>query len=163
MNKVIKRTIAIFILFFTALSLSCSDSTTAPNTGSISGTVTFVGNWPSTGEVQVSVYQLLDAPFIPTGPPEQATDALATTTSYDFKFEGLDKTSYAAIFVGWRDPANPAGARLLGVYWANSDSVGISSQTGLPVQQPSSVTIDDNNVDVSGINITANLNLAPQP
>lgn len=163
MNNVIKKTLAIVILLLFLLSLSCSDSTTAPNTGSISGTVTFVGNWPSTGEVQVSVYQSLQAPFIPTGPPEQATDALATTTSYDFKFEGLDKTSYAAVFVGWRDPANPAAARLLGMFWANTDSVGISLQTGLPLQQPSTVTIDDNNIDVSGINITANLNLAPQP
>lgn len=163
MNKVIKRTVAILILISIALVLSCSDSTTAPNTGSISGTVTFVGNWPSTGEVQVSVYQSLQAPFIPTGPPEQATDALTATTSYNFNFEGLDKTSYAAIFVGWRDPANPAAARLLGMYWANTDSVGINPQTGLPLQQPTPVTIDDNNIDVTGINITANLNLAPQP
>lgn len=150
------------LLWFSA----CSDDSTAPeeipDTGSVSGTVTFTGTWPSTGEIQVSIYTGLNPPYIPMGPPEQASDVIAAnTTSYAYKFEGLEKTTYSAVFVSWRDPSNPAASRLLGMYWTDPNASGIDSMTGLPQTAPSTITIDNDHIDVTGINITADLDLAP--
>lgn len=165
LNKKLRTVPATLVLFFLIILAACDNSNEPepiPDTGSISGTVTFVGTWPASGNIQVSVYQTLAPPFVPTGPPEQATDPIAAnTTTYNFKFEGLEKTTYAAVFVGWRDPANPAASRLLGMYWAYPDSVGINPQNGLPLEQPRAITIDDDHIEVTNINIKADLNLAP--
>ncbi|MBI4720210.1 MAG: hypothetical protein HY770_03105 [Chitinivibrionia bacterium] len=131
-------------------------------TGSVAGKVTFQGSWPSTGEVQVSIYSNLTAPYIPMGPPDAATDPITSGSSeYNYIIAGLDKGVYTAIYVGWRDPANPAGARLLGMYWVYEDSVGISASSGLPVAAPSSVTISSTSLNHTGLDIKADLDLAP--
>lgn len=153
------------------LSLAgCSDDdngTNVPDTGSISGTVTFVGTWPDSGDVQISLYRELAETqipglgtyWIPNGPPEQATDPLpAGTTTYNFKFEGLEKTTYAAVFVGWRDPSNPTGAKVLGMYWEHPDSVG-ANMFGLPVVKPSTITVDNDHIDITNLKIKANLDI----
>ena len=144
---------------------ACSDDDpVVPATGSVAGKVTFVGTWPTTGEVQVSIFTSTFAPpptYIPMGPPEAATDPiLSGLTEFDYSIPGLDKGDYTVIYVGWRDPQNPAGARLLGVYWAMADSIGIGG-TGAPAVTPTPVTINNSTLNYTGLNIKADLDLAP--
>ena len=160
-----KRFLTILLLAMTVTFIACESSTEPgeeqPDTGTITGTITFDGAWPATGDVQISIYGDLSAPFVPTGPPEQASEPIASGSStYEYTFEGLAKSTYAAIYVSWRDPANPAGTKLLGMYWTDASSSGISTMTGLPVQPPTSVTIDDNTLEITDLNITADLTLA---
>lgn len=135
----------------------------ARTTGTVSGTVTFQGNWPTTGDVQISVYTNLSPPWVPMGPPETQTEPITgSPATYDYKFEGLDKASYSAVFVGWRDPANPMGAMLIGMYWLHPDSVGVADVGGgcvLPSEQPTGFVIEDGHLDHTGFDITADLDL----
>ena len=108
----------------------------------------------------------LDNNFAPTGAPAGATEAISQTGSFSFSFEGLSDGTYQALYVGWRDPNNPAGARLLGMYWNNPDSSGImeipvgpgATVTG-PVQPPQTITISETNRTVSDLVITGDLDL----
>ncbi|MCK5380752.1 MAG: hypothetical protein KAJ81_04725 [Candidatus Latescibacteria bacterium] len=124
--------------------------------GEVSGTVTFTGTWPTTGDVQVSIW----ASFPPAGPPAGATDPLASGDVVAYKIEGLNKGTYAAITVGWRDPTNPAGAKILGIYWAETDSLGVNA-VGAPTATAVSIEISDAQMDWSAIDMTANLDIAP--
>ena len=85
------------------------------NTGSVSGTVTFTGTWPVSGNVQVAVYAALP----PTGPPDGYTNPLNPATDYpthDYKIAGLDPGNYAGVIVSWRDPSNPLSSKIIGQY-----------------------------------------------
>ncbi len=160
-----RKFLTILLLAMAATFIACESSTEPedeqPDTGTVTGTINFDGTWPANGDVQISIYGDLNAPYVPTGPPEQASDPIASGSgTYDFTFEGLAKSTYSAIYVSWRDPANPAGTKLLGMYWTTSDSSGINGITGLPVQPPTEVTIDDNTLEVTGLTITADLDLA---
>ncbi|MDZ7269299.1 MAG: hypothetical protein ONB48_17945 [candidate division KSB1 bacterium] len=128
--------------------------------GSVAGTVTFVGNWPARGEIQVSIW----ASWPPAGPPSAATLPISQTTTYNYKIEGLNRGTYKAITVGWRDPANPAGARVLGIYIndPNNSGVAIDATTGRPTYAtPTAIEISDAKMDHTGLNIKADLAFAP--
>jgi hypothetical protein len=141
-----------------------SNPTDGGGAGSVSGKVTFVGGpWPATGEVQVSIYSSLTPPdYAPTGPPDAFTNPIAPTIEYNYRLDGLDNGSYAGVLVSWRDPANPSGARMLGLYWIYPDSVAIEPG-GLAAKAPGPTTIVINSTNPShpGLDITADLDLAP--
>lgn len=85
------------------------------NTGSVSGTITFTGTWPATGDVQVAVYSSLP----PAGPPDGFTNPLNPATdypTYDFTIAGLDPGTYDGIVVTWRDPGNVLSSEVIGEY-----------------------------------------------
>jgi hypothetical protein len=128
--------------------------------GEISGKVNFVGNWPATGEVQVSLW----ASWPPAGPPAAATPAFTQVTtpqSVSYRIQCLAKNTYQMLTVGWRDPANPAGAKVLGIYWAQSDSLAVDA-TGAPIAgiQPLPIQISDTQLNLKNIDIKANLSIA---
>ncbi len=133
--------------------------TPAQQYGSVSGTVTFVGNWPATGEVQISIWPS----WPPAGPPSAATLPIAKTTTYKYKIEGLNRGIYKAITAGWRDPANPAGARVLGIYINDPNNSGVSiDANGRPTYAtPTPVEIADGKMDHTGLDIKADLAFAP--
>jgi len=139
----------------------------APTTGSVQGTVNFVGTWPATGEVQVSIYSgLNNPPWVPMGAPDGFTDPVAgDPASYSYTISGLDFATYSAIYVSWRDPLNPMGATLIGMYWTNPDSVGVALDSGsgfvLPVEEPSDVTLSVSDHEKTNLTIKADLDLIP--
>ncbi len=153
--------IAMCVILSSFLILNCDkddNSVDSEQFGSISGTVTFVGTWPSTGEIQVSIW----TSWPPQGPPAAATDPLTQGQSKTYKIEGLTKGTYPVVTAGWRDPANPAGAKVLGVYWSMTDSVGVdSSGNVLPSVQPTPIVISDDQLNHSNIDIKANLDIVP--
>ncbi|HEX5131661.1 MAG TPA: hypothetical protein VFX92_04140 [Candidatus Krumholzibacteria bacterium] len=132
------------------------------DTGSIAGTVTFVGTWPAAGNIQVSAYSFIRIPpGVPTGPPDGFTDPVTPAMSYDYQIDGLEVGTYAAVFVGWRDPANPSGARVIGTYWTYIDSVGVAGDPPAPVAPGSKgFTVKKNEV-TGGIDVVADLSLIP--
>lgn len=145
-----------------AMIAACSDDPAGPATGRVAGTITFQGAWPTTGDVQVSIYSNLAPPYVPMGPPDAFTDPIQPgSMTFDYNMAGLDPGDYTALYVSWRDPVNPAGARLLGMYWAFADSVGISSTNGLPVVAPASILITDGSLYHLELDIQADLDLAP--
>lgn len=164
------------IFFFLAIATvlvcaiaSCEDDSTTivPGGSSVKGTVTFLnsGSWPSTGDVQVSIYATLPGNFIPNGPPDDFTDPITPGVGvYSYEFVGLDAGTYAAIYVSWRDPANPSGATLLGMYWTYIDSLGVAQSGPYVVPKapgPKSVTISSSNLNVNDLDIVADINLVP--
>ncbi len=135
---------------------ACEDDPAAPTTGSVAGTVAFEGaTWPSTGDIQVSLW----ANFPPMGAPDAFTEPIAQTTSYDYRFDGLPPGTYAAVLVGWRDPALPPGNDVtIGFYWAYVDSVAVDD-SGVPQGPPLPVNVSAG--AVGDADITANLDAVP--
>ncbi len=137
-----------------------------PTTGKVSGTVTFTGTWPVTGEVQVSIYSTLPPPFyVPMGPPDAFSNPIAgSPATYDYELSGLDFGDYAGIYVSWRDPANPSSAKLLGMYWIYVDSLGIvdgGPYDGTPkAPYPTPVPLNSANANRANLDILADLNLS---
>lgn len=137
---------------------ACDDDDDAPttptNTGSISGTVTFVGNWPASGNVQISLFST----FPPMGPPDAFTDPIPQGATYDFRLDGIEPGTYAALVVGWRDDAlpPPANATCNGMYWIYPDSVGIAANCVPDAPGPSPVTVVKG-VVLQNLDMTADL------
>jgi len=125
--------------------------------GAISGKVNFVGAWPSKGDVQVSLW----ATWPPAGPPAYATAAFTPgSMSPSYKIQCIAQKTYPVLTVGWRDPANPAGAKVLGIYWAQNDSLAVDgSGRTLSGVQPLPITISENKLNWSNVNIKANLGI----
>lgn len=125
------------------------------NLGEVAGTVNFVGTWPATGDVQVSLWQT----WPPAGPPTAASAVFTRDiASQSYRIQCLAKGTYSVLTVGWRDPANPMGAKVLGIYWAQADSLGVDA-TGTPTAPPLPIEISDAKLNWSGVNIKANLDV----
>jgi hypothetical protein len=128
--------------------------------GEIAGNINFVGTWPANGDVQVSLW----ATWPPAGPPAAASTAftpIIAPQSVSYKLQCLNKGTYPVLTVGWRDPANPQGAKVLGIYWAQSDSLAVDN-TGnvLSGVQPLPIIVSDSKLNWSSVNIKANLSIA---
>jgi hypothetical protein len=157
------------ILAFLALAAmlvfvgGCSDDDNPANTptlGTVSGRVTFAGNWPATGNVQVSLFDVWPA----TRAPYQASAVIpANSSTYDFKFEGLGKNSYPALVVGWRNPADPnpaTASRVLGIYINDATKTGITVTTGQPAYDtPVPIVISDAKMVWTGVDLRGDLSL----
>ena len=146
---------------------SCGDdSSTNVVTGSVSGTVTFQGTWPSTGHVQVSIFSNLSPPdYAPGGPPDGFTTPIApNSTTYAYRIAGLDPGHYSAIYVGWRDAANPSGAVMIGVYWMYADSLGVVQSGPKVVPKtpgPAPIHLAEPSLNPDSLDIVADLDLTP--
>lgn len=121
MERVFSRraVVALAAISLTFLVACGGDDSTSPgdpsNTGSISGTVTFTGTWPASGDVQVAVYSSLP----PTGPPDGYTNPLNGATdypTYTYTISGLDPGTYDGVIVVWRDPSDVLSSKEIGIY-----------------------------------------------
>jgi len=145
--------------------LACSDdSSRPPGPGSVAGRVTFIGTWPATGDVQVSVYSSLKAPaYRPTGAPDAFTNPiLSGTMEFDYELPGLDIGTYTGVLVSWRVPSNPSGAKIIGAYWFDPDSVAANA-TGDTIRTPgpTAIRITTSDPKHTGLDIKADLDIAP--
>ena len=98
MKQITRITLASFFL----IMVSCEDNNTNEEVlaefGSISGTVTFSGSWPDSGEVLIT----LDTSYPPQGPPAAFSYITSDDISngvYNYNFSDLSFRSYEAITV----------------------------------------------------------------
>ena len=98
MKQITRITLASFFL----IMVSCEDNNTNEEVlaefGSISGTVTFSGSWPDSGEVLIT----LDTSYPPQGPPAAFSYITSDDISngvYNYNFSDLSFRSYDAITV----------------------------------------------------------------
>ena len=107
----------IFTLFLTT---GCENDspTAAPESATISGIITFTGDWPTVDTVAVS----LSSNWPPQGAPAASLEITSSDLSngtYTYTFENITFGSYACIAVSWQDPNDPNPAtnqHTLGAY-----------------------------------------------
>lgn len=97
-----KHITRIILASFFLIMVSCEDNNTNEEVlaefGSISGTVTFSGSWPDSGEVLIT----LDTSYPPQGPPAAFSYITSDDISngvYNYNFSDLSFRSYEAITV----------------------------------------------------------------
>tara|TARA_B100000427_G_C15517486_1_gene598808 strand:+ start:3401 stop:3823 length:423 start_codon:yes stop_codon:yes gene_type:complete len=97
-----KHITRIILASFFLIMVSCEDNNTNEEVlaefGSISGTVTFSGSWPDSGEVLIT----LDTSYPPQGPPagfSYITNDDISNGVYNYNFSDLSFRSYEAITV----------------------------------------------------------------
>ena len=143
------------------LTTGCENSTgpTTPEDATISGTITFSGDWPSTGTIEVSAMEIWDYNLESfTGVPEKLKVILqsdVTTNTYVYSLDMLPFKTYNAIIVTWLDPADSVHATMYhtlgaygGVYPFFSAHYGVD---------PTPVTVSDTLYELTTININADL------
>jgi hypothetical protein len=131
---------SLLILSLTSVMLittACEDekAETLPENATISGTITYSGDWPSTGTVYLSVQNTwypVDAPYATT----TISESDVTANAYAYSFTEVAFGTYAAISVSWLDPddTNPAtNQHIIGVYggtaaayFSDADSITVS-------------------------------------
>ena len=144
------RSILFFITGILMFS-SCESSTeSAPESASILGTVNFSGDWPSEGNVFIS----LQASWPPTGggAPYGVGEISGPVESFEYEFDEVAFGTYGAITVSWLDPndQNPAtNQHVIGAY-------GGSIQAGF--MDATSMTFSEDDHELKGSNITADFN-----
>ena len=117
--------------------------------GSVSGTVTFVGEPPEgDSEIQVSLFSTVDEKGSPTGPPDYFSEPFKEFKgTVPYKISGVSFGTYKLIAVGWERPDSPPGTPevVLGMY-------GFAPPNDM---QPDSITLSEEQPDVTGIDIIA--------
>jgi hypothetical protein len=106
----------LLVLAGAGLLAGCSDSDDTGNGSSLAtlrGTVTLHGNWPTEGNIQVSLFSTwhsnLPVNIAPQGPPDFHTAALgspnpaATVHQVAFEIPDINPGSYPSLVVGWRN------------------------------------------------------------
>ena len=152
--KIKMITMTIFALF---LTIGCDDSptgNTTPESATISGIITFTGNWPTEGSVAVS----LSSNWPPQGAPAASSEITSTDLSngtYTYTFENVTFGSYACIAVSWQDPtdADPtSNQKILGAYGGVYPFFTAYGGT-----DPTTVTVTEADYSKTGLDFSANL------
>ena len=136
--KLIKNLLVLSLASVMFIATACEDDDAVipkPESATVSGTITYSGDWPSTGTVYLSVQNTwypVDAPYATTTISE--SDVAANVYAYSFTEVAFG--TYAAISVSWLDPedTNPAtNQHIIGVhggtaaaYFADADSITVS-------------------------------------
>lgn len=143
--------LVVSIMLVLCLIISCGEEEeeTPPTTGSVSGTVTFVGETPEgESEMQVSLFSVVDETGKPAGPPAHFSEPFAEVTGeVQYKISGVSFGEYKLIVLGWELADSPTGTPevVLGMYgFAPPDDM-----------QPDTITVSEEQPDVTGIDIVA--------
>ena len=135
MNRLTKVTIIIFILILTSCEDSDPNIDPLPEFGSISGAISFIGAWPDSGEVLLT----LDTNYPPMGPPAGfvylTSDSLENNV-YNYNFNELSFREYASLTVTYW----PDGYGIGGI--GNNSLLGSYIQTINVTQDDADVAID---------------------
>ena len=152
-TKIKMITMIIFTLFLTT---GCENDspTAAPESATISGTITFTGDWPANGTVAIS----LSSNWPPQGAPAVSSEVTSTDLSsgaYVYTFENVTFGSYASISVSWQDPNddNPAtNQHTLGAYGGEYPFFTAYGGT-----DPTIVTVSETDYSKTGLDFSVNL------
>ena len=147
---------SIIIILGLLLTTGCENSTGSetPESATISGTITFTGDWPSDGDVAVS----LSSTWPPAGAPAASsaiTESELSSGTYAYTFENVTFGTYASITVSWQDPndSNPATNQYtLGAYGGVYPFFTAYGGT-----DPTTITVSE--TDYSKINLDFSANL----
>ena len=128
--KYMKNKLLFPYLYLLFLVVGCEDNdnvvSSVPETGTISGAITFSGTWADSGSVLLT----LDTQYPPMGPPagsKTITDSELANGIYGYSFESLAFGDYAAITVTYWPSGYSSGSTnytLLGSY-INTISVSV--------------------------------------
>ena len=135
------------------------DSTGNAPTGSISGTITFRGAWPATGDIYITVF----AKYPPTGAPDAFSNSIPESQlgpgrTYNYKVSSIEAGTYQAVLIGWREGV---GADFCtGAYWLHPDSLGVDAACTVQAPGPSAVTVIKDKT-VGNLNMVSDLTLIP--
>ena len=145
--KIIKNNLIISLALVMIVTTACEDKDATPESGTISGMVTFTGTWPNDGTVSISIQNA----WPPTGAPYASMVITSTDLSseqYGYTFEIVAFATYAAITISWLDPdeSNPA---------TNQHTLGTHGVTG-----STAVTVSETDYSKTGLDFTADLSLA---
>ena len=149
----------LLILSLTSVMLittACEDdkvTVSKPESATISGAITFIGDWPSEGTVAVS----LSSNWPPQGAPAASSEFTSIDLSsgaYAYTFENVPFGAYASISVSWQDPsdANPAtNQKSLGAYGGEYPFFTAYGGT-----DPTAVTVSETDYSKTGLDFSAN-------
>ena len=135
----------VIIFTFILILLSCQDSDSSldplPEFGSISGEINFIGVWPDSGEVLLT----LDTNYPPMGPPAGfvyiTIDSLESNL-YNYNFNQLSFRDYVALTV---------------TYWPDGYGIGGIGNNSMLGSYIDTISITQDNADVI-IDIEATFN-----
>ena len=138
MNRLTKSSVVAFILVL----FSCEDNNANEEPlrefGSISGTITFIGTWPSDPDSISEVLITLDTNYPPMGPPagfKYVTRADLENNIYSYSFGELSFRDYDAVTVTyWPEGYVSAGT--------NYSLIGSHIETINVTQDEADITID---------------------
>ena len=149
-NSKIQSIIVIIMGLF--ITTGCEDSTGSepPESATISGTITFTGDWPAEGDVAVS----LSSTWPPTGAPA-ASLVITESGTYDYTFNNVTFGTYASIAVSWQDPndENPATNQYpFGAYGGVYPFFTAYGGT-----DPTTITVSETDYSKTGLDFSVNL------
>ena len=151
-----KIKIIIMTIFTLFLTTGCENDspTAAPESATISGIITFTGDWPTKDTVAVS----LSSNWPPQGAPAASLEITSTDLSngtYTYTFENVTFGSYACISVSWQDPtdADPtSNQKTLGAYGGVYPFFTAYGGT-----DPTTVTVTEADYSKTGLDFSADL------
>ena len=152
-TKIKMITMIIFTLFLTT---GCENDspTAAPESATISGIITFTGDWPTKDTVAVS----LSSNWPPQGAPAASSEFTSIDLSsgaYVYTFENVPFGAYASISVSWQDPNddNPAtNQHTIGAYGGEYPFFTAYGGT-----DPTTITVSETDYSKTGLDFSANL------
>ena len=143
---------AVSIMLVMFLAIGCGDDDEEeelPTTGTISGTVTFMGTPPEDpGEIQVSIFAILDENGRPAGPPDHFSEPFTEMTGeVQYTISGVSFGTYKLAALGYEPSEAPPGTpeTILGMH-------GFAPPADM---EPDPFTISEEQPDVTGIDIVA--------
>ncbi len=158
-HSTVAARLMVVVMLVAVASCGGDNSTGVAPTGTISGTITFRGTWPATGELYVTVF----AKYPPTGAPDAFSNPipenqLGPGRTFNYRLEGIEAGTYNAVLVGWREGVGSDFCT--GAYWPLPDSLGVDASCNVQAPGPSSVTVTKNKT-ASNVNMVSDLTLIP--
>ena len=152
--KLIKTLLVLSFLSVMFLIVACEDTVNTPESGTISGVVTFLETWPETGTISISLNR--------TWPPQGAPYAFKTIefsnlnleSQYNYIFENVAFDIYESIVVSWQDPADTSST-------TNQHALGAYGGTmAAEFMDATSITVSVANHEEFNLDFGADLSLA---